>query len=80
MILSYNEATNIRRSLERRKDFREVLIVDSGSTDATLAIVSGFGNTRVVTQPFDSFAGQWNFAIREGWPPKPGMRIRRRNC
>lgn len=66
IILTYNEAPNIGRSLERLRCFDEVLIVDSGSTDETLAIVTGFPNTRVITRPFDSFAGQWNFAIREG--------------
>lgn len=66
IVLTYNEAPNIGRSLERLRGFEEVLIVDSGSTDETLSIVAGFPNTRVITRPFDSFAGQWNFAIREG--------------
>lgn len=66
IVLTYNEAPNIGRSLERLQCFDEVLIVDSGSTDETLAIVAGFPNTRVMRRPFDSFAGQWNFAIRHG--------------
>lgn len=66
IVLTYNEAPNIRRSLERLRVFDEVLIVDSGSTDETLAIVSEFANTRVLHRPFDTFAGQWNFALREG--------------
>lgn len=65
IVLTYNEAPNIRRSLERLGDFREVVVVDSGSTDATLSIVAEFPNTRVVSRPFDSFSGQWNFALRE---------------
>jgi glycosyltransferase involved in cell wall biosynthesis len=66
IVLTYNEAPNIRRSLERLRCFDEVLVVDSGSTDDTLSIVAEFPNTRVISRAFDSFAGQWNFAIREG--------------
>ena len=66
IILTYNEAPNIGRSLERLQRFDDVLIVDSGSTDETLSIVATFPNTRVLTRPFDSFAGQWNFALRDG--------------
>lgn len=66
VVLTFNEAPNIGRSLERLRCFDEVLVVDSGSTDETLEIVASFANTRVVTRPFDSFAGQWNFALREG--------------
>jgi len=66
VILTFNEAPNIGRSLARLAAFKEVLVVDSGSTDTTLEIVGGFSNTRVVHRPFDSFSGQWNFALREG--------------
>lgn len=66
IVLTYNEAPNIRRSLERLRVFDEVLIVDSGSTDETLDIISNFPNCRVITRPFDSFSGQWNFALRLG--------------
>lgn len=66
IVLTYNEAPNIRRSLARLVDFDEVLVVDSGSSDETLAIVSEYANTRVLHRPFDSFSGQWNYALREG--------------
>ena len=66
IVLTFNEAPNIERCLDRLRSFDEVLVVDSGSTDETLAIVGRFNNTSVITRPFDSFAGQWNFALREG--------------
>jgi glycosyltransferase involved in cell wall biosynthesis len=64
IILTFNEEANIGRSLERLTAFSEVLVVDSGSTDRTLEIVASFPNTRVVSREFDSFSGQWNYAIR----------------
>ena len=65
VVLTFNEAPNIGRSLERLRDFSEVLVIDSGSTDETLNIVATFSNARIVHRPFDSFSGQWNFALRE---------------
>jgi glycosyltransferase involved in cell wall biosynthesis len=72
VILTYNEAANIGRSLERLTWAREVVVVDSGSTDDTLAIVGRFPNARAVHRPFDSHARQWRFAAEEtgvttGW-------------
>jgi glycosyltransferase involved in cell wall biosynthesis len=66
IVLTFNEAPNIRRSLEKLQAFDEVVIVDSGSTDETLQIVSEFSNTRVITRTFDSHASQWNFALSAG--------------
>ena len=66
IILTFNEEPNIARCLDRLGMFKEVLVVDSGSTDATLEIIASFANTRLVTRSFDSFSGQWNYAIREG--------------
>ena len=65
VILTYNEAANIGRSLERLTWAHEVVIVDSGSTDETLAIAARFPNARVVHRPFDSHAQQWRFAVEE---------------
>ena len=65
VILTYNEAANIGRSLERLTWAREVVIVDSHSTDETLAIAGRFANVRIVQRPFDSHARQWRFAVEE---------------
>jgi glycosyltransferase involved in cell wall biosynthesis len=42
----------------------EVVVVDSGSRDATTEIARRFG-ARVVTHPWEGFAGQKRFAIRQ---------------
>lgn len=70
MILTFNEAQNISRTLDAVAWVKEILIVDSGSTDETLAIVARYPNARVVTRKFDSFAEQCNFGlaeVRTGW-------------
>ena len=64
VILTYNEAANIGRSLERLTWAGQVVIVDSGSTDETLAIAGRFPNVR--TGPP---------AVRQ---PCPAMALRRR--
>jgi glycosyltransferase involved in cell wall biosynthesis len=40
-----------------------VIVLDSGSTDGTIAIVRGFANAVVRERPFDTFAGQCNFGL-----------------
>lgn len=65
VILTLNEAANLARALAPLAWAREVLVVDSGSTDATVAIAHRFPNVRVVVRPFASFAEQWGFAVSE---------------
>lgn len=65
LILTYNEAPNIGRTLNALRAFREIVVLDSGSTDATPEIVAGFTNARLVTHPFDGHAVQWNYGLRQ---------------
>ena len=70
MILTYNEAPNIGRTLEKLFWARRVLVVDSFSTDETLAVAKRFPNVDVIQRRFDSFASQCNFGlahIRSEW-------------
>jgi glycosyltransferase involved in cell wall biosynthesis len=64
-VITYNEAPNIGRMLERLAWAREVVVVDSMSTDETLEIARGFANVRTVEHPFESLADQWTFAAFE---------------
>jgi glycosyltransferase involved in cell wall biosynthesis len=63
MILTYNEAPNIARTLERLGWAREIVVIDSGSTDGTLDILAQRPNVRVLSKEFESFATQCNFGL-----------------
>lgn len=65
VLLTYNEAANLARTLAGLSWAAEVVVVDSGSTDETLAIAAGFHNVRVVQRSFDTHAAQWNAATGE---------------
>lgn len=65
MILTFNEEANLRRTLEAIAWAKQILIVDSFSTDATLSIVAEFPQTKVVQRPFDHFADQCNFGLQQ---------------
>jgi glycosyltransferase involved in cell wall biosynthesis len=63
LILTYNEAPNIARTLDALAAFPEVVVLDSGSTDQTLEVAARYPNTRTATRPFDKHAAQWNFGL-----------------
>ncbi len=65
LILTYNEAPNIARTLESLRWANEVVVVDSFSTDDTAAIAASFPNVRVVQRAFDCHCNQWNFGLKE---------------
>lgn len=63
VVLTFNEAPNIERTLERLTWARRVVIVDSGSTDDTVALARRFPNADVVYRKFDSHAAQWSHGL-----------------
>ncbi len=63
MILTFNEAANIRRSLEKLRWAKRILVIDSGSTDSTVDELARFPQVKVLHRPFDSFAEQCNFGL-----------------
>lgn len=69
IILAYNERENIGRCLDRLGWAREVIVVDSFSTDETPAIVQSFANTRLLQRPFDCAANQGNFGLSQAATP-----------
>ncbi|HXG59032.1 MAG TPA: glycosyltransferase family 2 protein [Thermoanaerobaculia bacterium] len=63
VVLTRDEAPNIGRTLGQLTWAREVIVVDSFSTDATAEIVATFPNARLVQRRFDDLATQWTFAV-----------------
>ena len=66
VILTYNEAPNIGRTLEMLSWARDIVVVDSFSDDQTTAIIEQTPHARVIQREFDSLANQWNFALTKG--------------
>jgi glycosyltransferase involved in cell wall biosynthesis len=65
VILTFNEAPNIKRTLAALDWAREIVVVDSGSTDGTLDILKEHPNVRLYYRAFDTHWNQWQFAIAE---------------
>jgi glycosyltransferase involved in cell wall biosynthesis len=65
VILTLNEATNLPRCLASISWCDDILVVDSGSTDNTVALAQATG-ARILQRPFDNFANQRNFALDHG--------------
>jgi glycosyltransferase involved in cell wall biosynthesis len=65
LILTFNEAPNIGRTLKQLEWARDIVVVDSFSNDDTLAIVSSFPQARIFQRKFDTHRNQWNFGLKE---------------
>ena len=65
VLLTYNEAPNIERTLNQLTWATDIVVVDSFSDDETLSILATFKQVRVFQRKFDFHANQWNYAIRE---------------
>ena len=65
LVLTYNEAPNIGRTLERLSWARDIVVVDSFSQDETMEIVSRFPQVRLYQREFDSHENQWNFGLKQ---------------
>lgn len=65
MILTYNEAPNIARTVESLAWAKQILVIDSFSEDQTLEILRAYPQVALLQRPFDSFAGQCNFGLQQ---------------
>lgn len=65
LILTFNEAPNLERTFAPLAWAREVVVLDSFSTDQTLPIAHSRPNVRVVQRTFDTHAAQWTAGVAE---------------
>ena len=61
-IITYNEEAKIADALESVKWADEIIVVDSGSSDATCAIAADYG-ARVIPHEWEGFGRQKQFAV-----------------
>jgi len=62
-IICYNEQANIGRCLDALGWCEDIVVVDSGSTDDTLAIVRQYPKTKILYRRFDTYVKQKNHAL-----------------
>lgn len=65
LILTYNEAPNIGRTLQHLTWAKTIIVIDSYSTDETLEILSSYPQVKVFQRKFDTHAQQWNFGLAQ---------------
>jgi glycosyltransferase involved in cell wall biosynthesis len=63
LILTLDEEDNIERVLARLAWAREIVVVDSGSSDATRSLLARYANVRCIEHEFESHAAQWNYGL-----------------
>lgn len=65
VLLTFNEEENIGRTLSHLAWAKDIVIVDSGSTDGTLSVIQRVRNVRIFNHQFTTHASQWRFAVEE---------------
>ena len=63
VLLTFNEGPNIARTLGRLSWAKDIVVVDSGSTDDTLTILKSHPRVRMFHRAFDTHHAQWRFAM-----------------
>jgi glycosyltransferase involved in cell wall biosynthesis len=65
LILTFNEAPNIGRMLSKLTWAKDIVVVDSNSTDGTMELANKFPQVRTFQRKFNAHADQWNFGLKE---------------
>ena len=65
LILTFDEAPNIERTLARLGWAKDIVVVDSASTDGTREILARFPSVRVFEHKFTTHADKWNFGLKQ---------------
>ncbi len=65
LILTFNEASNIDRTIQHLKWAKEIVVIDSYSTDRTLEILQSYPQVQLFQRSFDTHATQWNYGLKQ---------------
>jgi glycosyltransferase involved in cell wall biosynthesis len=65
LILTYNEAPNIQRTLQHLTWAKRIVVVDSYSTDETLEILVSYWQVQLFKRKFDNHTAQWNYGLQQ---------------
>lgn len=65
LILTFNEAPNIDRTLQRLTWAKQIVVIDSYSTDSTLAILQSYSQVQLFQREFDNHENQWNYGLEQ---------------
>lgn len=69
LIMTRDEEANLERTLRQLEWARDVVVVDSLSTDATPDIARRFPNVRFFSRRIDTIADQWAFGLAQVQTP-----------
>lgn len=69
LLLTQNSQSSLKRCLDSLKRFDEVVLVDGGSTDNTLALARGYSNVKIFVHPWPGFIEQRNYSISQATHP-----------
>jgi glycosyltransferase involved in cell wall biosynthesis len=69
LIITYNEAPNIRRAIEKLLWAQRLVVIDSGSTDETVAMLRAYPQVEVIRRPFVDAASQCNYGLTQVFSP-----------
>jgi len=65
ILLTFNEAPNINRTLAKLTWAKQIVVIDSYSTDETLDMVKSYPQTQVFQRQFDTHHNQWNYGLSQ---------------
>ncbi|MDD5087983.1 MAG: glycosyltransferase family 2 protein, partial [bacterium] len=68
VVITLNEGRNLARCLSAADFCSEIIVVDSGSTDESLAIAERFG-ARIFHRPWSGYRDQKNFGVEQASQP-----------
>lgn len=63
LLLTFNESSNLDRTLQKLTWAKQIVVIDSFSTDATLGILNLYPQVQIFQRNFDSFANQCNYGL-----------------